>query len=73
MPLLTTSRALHFSMSVQPRRSSTRRQVLPGSHETDHSKGGDMEIEAQQLFNLEGKEREIWDEVRDEHYDSVSS
>jgi len=65
-----TSRALHFSMSAQPRRSSTRRQVLPGSHETDHSKGGDMEIEAQQLFNLE---REIWDEVRDEHYDSVLS
>jgi len=32
-----------------------------------------MEIEAQQPFNLEGKEREIWDEVRDEHYDSVSS
>jgi len=57
-------------MSAQPRRSSTRRQVLPGSHETDHSKGGDMEIEAQQLFNLE---REIWDEVRDEHYDSVLS
>jgi len=31
-----------------------------------------MEIEAQQSFNIEEKEREIWDEVRDEHYDSVS-
>jgi len=70
MPLLTTSRALHFSMSTQPRRS--RRQVLPGSHKTGHSKSGDVEREAQKQFNLEEKEREIWDEVRDEHYDSVS-
>ena len=57
---------------MSARRSSTRRQVLPGSHEIDHSKSADMEREAQQPFSLEEKEREIWDEVRDEHYDSMS-
>lgn len=50
-------------------RSSTRKQTLQEPEESDKSRGADSE--AEQSFNLEEKEQEIWDEVRDEHYDII--
>jgi len=59
-------------MSARTRRSSTRKQVLPDPEESNNSKSCDVETASEQTFSLEEKEREIWDEVRDENYDSLS-
>ncbi|KAL9714914.1 hypothetical protein Ac2012v2_001574 [Leucoagaricus gongylophorus] len=58
-------------MSERTRRSSTRKQVLPDPEESNNSKSCDVETASEQTFSLEEKEREIWDEVRDENYDII--
>ncbi|KAJ3560930.1 hypothetical protein NP233_g10515 [Leucocoprinus birnbaumii] len=53
-------------------RSSARKQALQEDPE-ESDRGSDVESEegAEQSFSLEEKEQEIWDEVRDEHFDII--
>lgn len=54
-------------------RSSTRIQALHNADDlngTTDSRAQQSQDNEEQSFNLEEKEQEIWDELRDEHYDS---
>lgn len=52
-------------------RSSTRIQALQNTEELNGPSEAEAHADnAEEPYNLEEKEQEIWDEVRDEHYDS---